>query len=211
MNPCEYASSIQSLPIVFKCTRKEARCGYHKKGQEYKFSDLTPGDLCPEAYHNLYYITLGILFNAKFEDEKLVVKCPGRKNYVVLKAGFEKLNLRFRLLNTIKRMLYKLYPGQIYSNCLFWEVIKINGKCPLGHLIGTRFYISKGDFQITSSLSFPLGEAHGVCPAVFDNSFPYLYSWQIEKSFPYSNNSNDLIQCPDHKANITFEIREKPR
>jgi uncharacterized repeat protein (TIGR04076 family) len=208
MNPCRHSSQIESVPIVFKCTQKNARCGYHKKDQEFKFSNLTPDGMCPEAYHNLYYISLGILFNAEFEKKQLVIKCPATENYVVFKAGFERLNLRFRFLNVVKRFLYKMYIGQIYPGRLFWEIIKVKGECPRGHEIGTRFYINKGNFQITPNLLFPLGEAYELCPAVFDNLFPYLYSLKREKHFPYSDNSTDFIQCPDHKANITLEIGE---
>ena len=211
MNTCEYASSIKCLPLILKCTGKDARCGYHKKGQEYKLSDLTPGDLCPEAYHNLYYITLGILFNAKFEDKKLVVKCPGAKTYVVFEAGFDKLNFRFRLLNIAKRVLHRFYPGQIYQGRLFWQITEISGKCPRNHVVGSRFYINKGNFQVTPNLLFPLGEPHELCPAVFDNLFPYLQTWRLERGFPYSSNSHNLIHCPDHKANITFEIEEETK
>ncbi|MDY6863961.1 MAG: hypothetical protein SV062_13360 [Thermodesulfobacteriota bacterium] len=208
MNPCEYTSSIKSLPIVLSCIKKDARCGYHKIGQIYKFPDICPEGLCPEAYHNLYYITLGILFNAKYKEEKLIVKCPGIKNYVVFEAGFEKLNLRFKLLNIVKKMLRRFYPGQIYQGRLFWEITSIKGECPQIHSIGSRFYINRGNFQITPNLLFPLGELHELCPAVFDNLFPYLYSWKLEKGIPYTNDSNNLIQCPDHKANITFKIAE---
>ena len=210
MNPCKYISPLEFSRVVFKCVRKDGRCGYHKKGQEYRFSNLTPKGLCPEAYHNLYYASLGILFNAKFEEKQLIVKCPAENNWVVFRAGFEKLNLRFKILNVVKRVLFRLFPGQIYQGRLFWEVIKINGECPRGHLMGLRFYINMGNFQITRNLLFPLGQARGLCPAVFDNFFPYFYMWRMSKTVPCSKGSPSvLIQCPDHKANITFEIKEE--
>jgi|GEM_PF-5577140 len=211
MNPCEYTSSIKSFPVVFKCEKKDARCGYHKRGQRYDFSGLTSGSLCPEAYHNLYYLTLGILFKSKFKDKELIVKCPGAKNYVVFKVGSDKLNFRFKVLNIVKWIFFRFYPGQIYAGRLFWEVVKTVGECSQHHVVGDRFYVNKGSFQLTPDLLFSLGEPSGLCPAVFDNFFPYLYSWYVEKGFPYSNGSCDLIQCPDHKANITFKIEKDSR
>ena len=99
INPCNYSISLDKLDLSFKCIKKDGRCGYHKINQKFKLSNLTPNNLCPEAYHNLYYISLGLLFNADFSDEKMILKCSSEKNYVVFKADFEKLNLRFRIFN----------------------------------------------------------------------------------------------------------------
>ncbi len=206
MNPCEYTLSLKDVPINVESVKKEGRCGYHKTDQQFAFSDLSPAGLCPEAYHNLYLVSLGLLFNADFPDERLIVKCPGEDNYVVFKVGYGKFNLRFRLLNMAKRLLYWMYPGQVYRGRLFWTVEEVKGKCPLGHSAGSRFFINLGNFQITRDLLFPLGEPHSICPAVFDNLFPYLQILRLEKSFPYMESSADRVQCPDHLANITFEV-----
>jgi uncharacterized repeat protein (TIGR04076 family) len=206
MGPCEYTLSLQNLLIGIECVNKEGRCGYHTVNQHFRYTELFPAGLCPEAYHNLHCASLGLLFNATFSEKQLVAKCPGTENYVVFKAGFDKLNLRFRLLNLVKYLLYRIYPGQIFRGRLFWTVTEIKGKCPLEHKVGSRFYINLGNLQITQDLLFPLGEPHSICPAVFDNLFPYLQSYRLEKAGSYFGGLGNRIQCPDHLANITFKI-----
>lgn len=209
MNTCEYSSSLNNSSFFVQCVRKDSRCGYHKKGHRLRFLEWMPKNLCPEAYHNLYYFTLGILFGVKFEDNKVAIKCPSSENYVVFSAYGGKLNYRFKLLNLIKRILSKLYYGQCYKSSLFWRIIEIKGVCPYGHLLGQRFQINKGNFQLTQDLIFPLGEPKELCPGIFDNLFPYLQILQSEGRFPFSDVSSDFIQCPDHKANITFRVDKK--
>lgn len=204
MNPCEHALALRDLDFSMACTRKDARCGYHKQGQCFVFSDITPGGLCPEAYHNIYYISLGLLFNAKFPEKDMLVKCPGEKNFVVFKAGFEKLNQRMRFLNLVKRCLYRFYPGQVYQGHLAWKVSDVKGTCLFGHEINNKFVINSGNFQITKNILFPLGEPHSTCPAMFDQLFPLLFAWKKEMRLPYSREVPDMIHCPDHMANITF-------
>ncbi len=206
MNPCEYSLSLKDVPIDVGCIKKEGRCNYHKTTQHFRLSDLSPAGMCPEAYHNLHYASLGLLFNAKVPEKRLIIKCPGVENYVVFKAAFSRLNLRFQLLNWVKYFLYRIYPGQIYRGHLYWTVTEVKGQCPLGHSVGAMFYINKGNLQITENWLFPLGEPYSICPAVFDNLFPYLQVLRLEKRFPYSNDSGDKVQCPDHLANITFEV-----
>ena len=210
MNPCEYSLSLKESLINLKCVNKVGRCGYHVENQRYGLSALLPEGLCPEAYHNLYFISLGLLFNARFNKERFMVKCPGEKNFVVFKAGFEKLNLRFRLFNLIKRLFQWAYPGQVYRyGRLVWTVIEIKGSCPLGITVGSKYYINMGNIQLTKKLLFPMGQPNELCPAAFDSLFPTLPPLLLEEGFPYSNDSPDRFQCPDHLVNITFEISKE--
>ncbi len=206
MGPCEYTTSLQNLPIGIDCVNKEGRCSYHTENQHFEFTELFPAKLCPEAYHNLHCISLGLLFNATFSEKQLIAKCPGTENYVVFKAGFDKLNLRFKFLNLVKYLLYRIYPGQIFRGRLFWTVAEVKGKCPLEHKVGSKFYINLGSLQITKDLLFPLGEPHSICPALFDNLFPYMQNYRLEKTGGYFDSSDNRIQCPDHLANVTFKI-----
>lgn len=207
MNPCEYSLSLKSMPICLKCVKKVGRCGYHVENQEYNLSGLCPAGLCPEAYHNIYFVSLGLLFNAKYKEERLVVKCPGEANYVVFKASFEKLNLRFRIFNIIKSLFRWAYPGQVYRyGRLAWTVMEMKGACPFGLAIGLRFYVNMGNIQLTKQWLFPMGQPQELCPASFDSLFPNLHTWRLERRFPYSEGNADKIQCPDHLVNITFEV-----
>ena len=205
MGPCELAKDITKAPLILSCRKKEERCGYHSKDVQFHSTEILPKGLCPEAFHNLYYSSLGPLFRAKLPTEQTLIKCPGVENYVVYKASIEKLNLRFRFVNFIKRLLFCFYPGQIYTGRLVWTVVEVKGDCPLNQKTGEGFFINRGNIHITDNLSFPMGEPSTLCPAAFDNFFPYFYGFKKEKRFPFSSNASKLIQSPNKTL---FEIEE---
>ena len=210
MNPCEINQTLSKAKSCFKCVNKSGRCGYHVENQQYEFADISPVALCPEAFHNVYYISLGLLFNAKYKEKRMTLKCPGTENYVVLKATFEKLNRRFRAFNRIKSVFQWAYPGQVYLyGRLVWKAVEVKGECPFGITEGAKFYINMGNIQLTKKLLFPMGQPHELCPAAFDNIFPTLPILHIENRYPYSDSPKDHIQCPDDNVNITFEVTKE--
>ena len=207
MNPCEYSLELKNNPVALECGSKGGRCNYTKLGQGFDYDNLAPKGLCPEAYHNLYHSSLTPLFGGNLPKNQKMVKCSGVDNYVVYRASFEKLNFRFRLFNIIKYLLRKVYFGQIYKGRLAWTVSEVKGTCPLNQKVGDRFFINQGNMQIKGNLTLNLGEPLGLCPAVFDNLFPYLYGFKKEGGFPFQDKGK-LIQCPDHNVSVTFGVEE---
>ena len=205
MTPCELAQNIIKKPLILSCRKKEERCGYHKNSAKFDSTEILPEGICPEAFHNLYFSSLGPLFRANLPPEQTLIKCPSVENYVVYKASAKKLNLRFNLMNFIKRLFFNFYPGQIYTNRLVWTVAEVKGDCPLNQKTGQYFFINMGNIQITKNLNFPMGEKATLSPAAFDNFFPYFYSLKKEKCFPFSISTPNLIQSPNKTI---FEIKE---
>jgi hypothetical protein len=129
------------------------------------------------------------------------VKCPAPDNYVVFRAEYGKLNFRHKLLNLLKYSMRRFHRGQIHKGSLFWEVVEMKGECPAMHTLGDKFYINKGKLQITKNVLFPMGDAEGLCPAVFDSIF--AHSGMTDPAvFGFPEGDLDEIRCPDRKADI---------
>lgn len=156
-------------------------CQWHRKreGQTFKEEDILPNGVCPWLYHTLYPYFLAFLYGAKFdfnEEGDVHVSCPAVEG-----------------VNTIvrKRDNDGTFDPRIGSDMkfvIFGEVVKVKGHCPYGHKEGDR-------------ILFPTCmPQHYMCPAAFNNIFPFL---DLE---PPSCIDKDHLRCPDWLVEIGFRV-----
>lgn len=198
---------------AFKVVKKEGRCNYHKAGGYHDSTTFGPIGLCLEAYHNAYPYCLGMLYGAEFESEGSpppLIRCPSPENYVIMEIAKSPLSLRFKFLNIIKRIVNKFFPIAIPRHRIFLKVRKVVGDCPKKHKAGEVFEFNLGNMQLTKNTIIPLGYPSEMCPAAFDNVYPFIGVYSLSKKFPWTKDgSPSIIQCPDHKANISFRFDKR--
>lgn len=206
-------SSKKRLELEVVC--KEARCNYHKIGDCYPFERIGPEGLCIAAYHNAYPFCLALLYGGrlsqgKHNGNKVYVRCPSPENYVVMEIFRTPLSLRMKILRMIKQVVNVIYPVGINRSRIMIKIVKRKGNCPLGHRAGDVFEFDLGNFQVTKNLILKLGYPEEVCPAAFDNIYPFLGAYLMKRKLPWTNKDfQSIVQCPDHKANVTFKIKTK--
>lgn len=197
---------------TFKVVKKEGRCNYHKARECQDNTTLGPKGLCLEVYHNAYPHCLGMLYGATSEDEctaSHLIRCPSHENYVVMEIVRSPLFLRFKLLNIIKKIVNKFFPIAIPRCRILLKVRKVIGDCPKKHKTGDAFEFNLGNLQLTSNIIIPLGYPSEMCPAAFDNLYPFIGWHSLNKRLPWINDDNhSILQCPDHKSNISFRFEK---
>lgn len=174
------------------CTRKDGRCNYHRTGEVFPLARLFPEGLCPAAFHAVYRPSLGLLFGARGIGGQ--VRCPGTAGSVTLHSRFAPLSLKFRALNSIKRLASPWVQGQVHPGRLLWQVDSVEGECAWGLAEGMEFSINLGRVELSRSLLLPLGEPLCACPALS----AVWYSRACA-------GSGQRVVCPDCAVNITLE------
>jgi uncharacterized repeat protein (TIGR04076 family) len=155
-----------------------------------------------------------LLFGASFHEKEsrkdsLILKCPAVKNFVVMEIQKVPLPFKLKLLNILKKMVHPLYPAAIFNCGIRIKILETKGKCLNGHIVGDTFEFNLGNFQLTSKYVLNIGYPRELCPAAFDNLYPYLGYVRWEGKLPWTPEAEiNRIGCPDHKASVEFQIKK---
>lgn len=207
VSTCNYFDGETKFTVI----QKDGRCNYHKIDSQYAKSKLAPKGLCIEAYHNIYPHCLAMLYSADLstenEGEDVLVRCPSVDSYVAIKIIKATLPLRIKVLNIMKSLVNRIYPVAISRRRISIEIAHVTGDCPNKHITGEIFEFNLGNLQITKNIIVSLGYEKELCPAAFDSLYPFLGWYYIAGKLPWTRkNSLPIVQCPDHKANVSFEL-----
>ena len=212
ISTCNFTTEGTCVTVI----KKEGRCNYHKAGNFFDIKEFGPKGLCIEAYHSVYPFCLGMLYGADLfgnkEAENNLAHCPSADNYVVMKINSAPLPLRIKALNIVKSFVNSFYPVAFSKRRIFIEIVEVTGVCPKNHKTGEMFEFNLGNLQLTKNVIISLGYEKEMCPAAFNSLYPFLGWYSITKKMPWAQkDSQSVLQCPDHKANVSFEFNEKPK
>jgi len=160
-------------------------CAYHFThqwdGHVFTDAEIFTGDVCPILWHTLYPYFLGALFGARYKYNRrgdCQVCCPAEFGIDVL--------VKVRP-NDGK------FPAEVQSNwrnVIYAEVVKVNGVCDYGHIVGQRFV-------------FPTCKAmirRYACPAGIYNLFPFLKIARLKCI------NMARLRCPDWEENVYYSL-----
>ena len=183
----------------------EYRCRYHKFPKRDKYDEnmlSTPG-LCIDLFHAAYPWCLLKLYESGLEiveDRNVyIINCPNpdiEVKLAVSKTPARGAKVWLKVMELL-RMFNKNTEIPFYR--ISMEVVKGSQKCPRGHFKGQRF-------------EFNLGFRRSMCPASFDNIYPFMHSVlrgacsieEMRRRF-----GGFLIQCPDAYSKNAYEVSLK--
>lgn len=169
--------------VKVKVVSVAGRCKYHHKiGQEYNLTQLIPPGMCLDAFHVAYPYCLSLLYGAKF-------KWMDDKDSVIAQCPNPKgsviMEIRRKIINHNKKKI-------------FIKIIEIRGRCMKGLKRGQIFKMNLGDYP-------------QICPAAFDELYPYISILRYGGSIPWSKEKDScLVQCSDHLNIVTYELSRMP-
>lgn len=188
-----YPKDLNSIKL--KVVNSNGKCHYHPAaGQEINLKESLPKGMCPYIYVAAYPYALSLLYDAEFswrkkaDKDSVIAQCLRPKNQMVFMVKrIANPNIDKERLKKFEEERYKIFikllekngVGNDCSDCLGYENM----------IVGKEFEFNRGDLP-------------EICPAAFNQMFPYL----IE--FIYSKESSGVAQyaCPDPKTNIIFEM-----
>lgn len=180
--------------VVEIVTARKA-CRYHRRGQVYPLSRMTPDGLCPFAFHALYPDCLAMLSRGRYPTEGgrevCRIRCPFAGEGVefgVFRIPRERTILgRLELL--VRKAADRIVPVEILEHGIAIEVLRAGAGCPCGYRAGDRFVMNvKGKGEI--------------CPAAFYAIFPFSSS-----PARAGDRSGGLrVPCPDYITDIVFSL-----
>ena len=177
------------------CKRKI--CRYHKFStcNNFKLETLCPPGLCPDLFYRAYTWCLMKLYENKLKIEKdknpLIISCPNPKigvELAVTKFPVKSVKLRVKIMD-ILRKFGKNADIPFYK--ISMKIINGSKDCPRGHCKGQNFYFNLG-----------LGFERSLCPAAFNNIYPFLHSVLRGVNLPKPLR----IQCPDDAVKNTYDL-----
>ncbi|MBU0761927.1 MAG: hypothetical protein KKD39_02785 [Candidatus Altiarchaeota archaeon] len=154
-------------------------CAYHRGKAKYDFDRVSPKGFCLFAYHLIYPPALSRLYSGVCDDE-VRVRCPGTKNYIVMKII--RRPKPFRVLYVFLEWFFRRvnFCQDITFDRVFVEVSEVKG-CPA---------------NVAEGFSFEFGVKGLLCPASFDNLFSQIVNSDREGVF----------QCPAAPCRIKFGL-----
>lgn len=177
-------------------------CKYHREtGKTYSFKDLVPEDFCPHAYFAAYPYCLSLLYGAifswmkKIDENAVEAQCPAPHNPVVMKIWRE-------LIPKDKRKTEK--DEDKYN--IYIEVIEKVKNSDKSHKCCER---CAQTMKIGKMAEFNKGQLPGICPAAFNQMFPYLVAMESGGKIDWQNEDGSVIlPCPDNISKINFLIKK---
>ena len=203
--------------VFVKTEVLKKRCKYHKRaGEKYDMDSLGPPGLCLDAYHVAYPYCLALLYDAEFtksderyhhtdsQRDRVLVQCPNPKERVVMEIRrYYVLPKAVKSLkNLAERILEKLsFPVDVIEYRIGIMVVEVKGNCPHSHKVGEKFW-----FNIRTRLFWLNGRQEEICPASFDQLYPFIALARRGVKIPWSNNgSSACLNCPDDKG-VVYKI-----
>ncbi|MFC1756638.1 TIGR04076 family protein [Patescibacteria group bacterium] len=176
-------------------------CKYHRDiGRVYTFKDLVPEGLCPHAYFVAYPYCLGLLHEAKFswmkniDENTVIAQCPAPSNPIVMKIWRD-------LIPKEKRKTDK--DDDRYN--IFIELVeKLEDS--------TKVYKSCQNcaqtMKVERKWEFNKGQLAGICPAAFNQMFPYLVALENGGHLDWQNKDGSVtLPCPDNISKVNFLVK----
>lgn len=171
-----------------------SKCRYHRKDGAFRFDQMGPGGLCPEAFHALYPAAFA-MFTApasRIPDGTKVVCPAGDVQMVLYRRPFRQL--KFLAEQIIRRLASLILPVEVLRWRIFARVEEVTGPCAMEHKKGEVFEIN-------------LGNTPDLCPAAGNTFYPYL-----SQPGGTGNSGGPAFQaaCPDHLTDVRISCSGFP-
>ncbi len=168
--------------VTVKVVSIKGKCKYHKIiGQEYNLEQIAPSSMCLDAFHVVYPYGLSLTYGASFSWME-------DKDSVIAQCPNKSNTVTFKIRRI--RLTEKKVRIEI-------EVIDTKGGCRKKHRIGDKFIMNLGDFP-------------EICPAAFDEIFPYIQILRFGGRVGWEESGKVFVQCSDHLNTVTYQlIKEK--
>jgi len=184
--------------IAIKVVKSKGRCKYHPKiGQSIKFRNILPKGVCPYAYAAIYPYALSLLYDAEFswrkhiDKDSVIAQCLRPGNQMVFKIK--------RIKNPkINKRLLKKYQEERYK-IIFEFIEKKGGPRNCSDCLGYK------NMVVGKSFEFNRGDLPEMCPAAFNQLFPYLASLLTSGKKRFKAR----FACPDPKTDVCFEVSKR--
>lgn len=181
--------------MTLEVISSRGKCKYHPKlGQKIKLNKSLPTGVCPYAYVTAYPYALSLLYDAEFswrkkiDKDSVIAQCLRPKNQMVFRIR--------RIKNPHpNKTLLKKYQEERYK--ILIEFIEKKGKGKdCSDCLGYRNVVVGKVFE------FNRGDLPEMCPAAFNQMFPYLAALLSSKQ----KINKIRFSCPDPKTDVVFEL-----
>lgn len=179
---CELLNQLNRERKALEVRELSSRCRYHrKKSEKFSHDTILRKFRCLELFHAIYPKVLGLMYDARFSEDELVINCPNSENTVTVRLYTQPVKGMLRCLwNKAKELLHPLRPMDIIKVVVNVKVLSVKGVCLARYKAGDTFEIPHRDT---------------ICPQALYSIFPLLL-------LP---SDKDSCQCPSNVNRVVYQ------